>query len=93
MEMLVVLGVFALLTLLLVGGVYVAQVRAARQRILQDAELAERESRTHVCMACEGSGYRWEALAARGTGRPVACWRCGGTGAPPSEEDRARFMP
>jgi type II secretory pathway pseudopilin PulG len=64
MEVLVVLGIVGLLSLISAGGVYVVQTQVARRTIVQDEQLAQREATTNVCMACEGSGSRWEALLA-----------------------------
>lgn len=86
----VLVGAF-LLALLVAGVTFLVQRGAAAKMTTLDAELLAVEASSGRCEACAGDGFRVEP-SRRG---PVArtCWRCDGSGLPPTQEDRARFMP
>ena len=83
MEVVVVLATVGAVGLLAVGVTFMLQRRNAHSMVRLDKGLTEKE-RLSGCGACDGSGFRWTALSPRGGGEPGACWRCQGSGEPPT---------
>jgi hypothetical protein len=85
-----IVAVVAAVSVLVAVLVRRAMRGAASDMVAMNTRLAVREHVTGRCGACEGEGWRW--APGRGS-RSMTCWRCGGTGAPPTDVDRTRFMP
>jgi len=92
-EFLVVTLAVAVTGLTIAAATLVVQRGAARKMTELDARLTIEEAGSGKCGACDGNGFRWEVTGRFGAGGARPCWRCHGTGEPPSDGDRARFMP
>jgi hypothetical protein len=64
------------------GGMAAQTHRLARRAVAQDQRLATMEYVSERCEACEGSRLLGD----------VPCWRCDGTGRPPTDADRVRYL-
>jgi hypothetical protein len=86
MDVVVVVAGFAILSLLLAGGTFLLARRAGRQLLTLEPGWQAEEARTGRCAACGGLGTRAEVHAARAsaTERLHTCFRCHGTGSPPT---------
>ena len=92
--MAIIIGAVAVVTVAVAFGTLAVQRRNATRTIELDRELAMDEAVSGKCAACAGQGYRWTATGGVSAGGGAqTCWRCGGSGLPPTPEDRARFMP
>jgi hypothetical protein len=86
MDVVVVFAGFAALSLLLAGGTFLLARRAGRQLLTLEPGWRSTEARTGRCAACGGLGTRAEIHAGRAsaTERLQTCFRCRGTGTPPT---------
>ncbi|TMK89131.1 MAG: hypothetical protein E6G57_03095 [Actinobacteria bacterium] len=84
----VVIGIVVLAAILLTAGTWWWARTIASRMKRQDAEFRPLEAKTDRCAACDGVGTRLEALPGwpQGTPGEVRCYRCGGTGLPPTKD-------
>lgn len=80
--LLVIVAVGAV-TIAVVGGMSAQTHRLERRAVAQDQRLAIMEYVSERCEACEGSRLIGDG----------PCWRCDGTGRPPTDADRLRYLP
>src|SRR3954466_14079414 len=61
-----------------------AQRKTAARMVRLDEELTVKEAETGKCGACVGEGYLFQPLGGVGGYNRRPCWRCDGTGRPPT---------